>query len=190
MKEAAAGCRACPLWERGTQTVFGDGRRDARLVLVGEQPGDAEDLQGLPFVGPAGRVLDEALAAADIERKDAYVTNVVKHFKWVPHGQRRLHKKPNEREIRACRPWLEAEIDLIRPKIVVAMGATAAQALLGKQVRVTRDHGRLLSFRGDLRVMVTIHPSAILRSPDEEQRRSAMTEFVDDLRAVAKTLRG
>lgn len=190
LKEASAACRACPLWERGTQTVFGEGRRSARLILVGEQPGDSEDLQGLPFVGPAGRVLDQALERAGIERKAAYVTNVVKHFKWVPRGKRRLHKKPNEREIRACLPWLEAEIELIQPEIVVAMGATAAQALLGKHIRVTRDHGRRLPFHGDLHATVTMHPSAILRSPSDAQRHAAMAEFVEDLKNVAEALRG
>lgn len=188
LKAAAADCRACPLWERGTQTVFGEGRRDARLVLVGEQPGDAEDRQGLPFVGPAGRVLDEALALAGIERKEAYVTNAVKHFKWIPKGKRRLHQKPNAREIGACLPWLDAEIDLIRPRVVVALGATAAQALLGSQVRVTRDHGRLLPLRENLQAAVTIHPSAVLRSRTDEQRRAQMAGFVDDLLLVAELL--
>lgn len=188
LKEAAAGCRACPLWERGTQTVFGDGRRRARLILVGEQPGDSEDRQGLPFVGPAGRVLDQALEMAGIERNEAYVTNVVKHFKWIAKGKRRLHQKPNAREIGACLPWLDAEIDLIRPRVLVAMGATAAQALLGGEVRVTRDHGRLLPFRNAVQATVTIHPSAILRSPTDAQRQASMDVFVDDLRIVAKLL--
>ena len=190
LKAAAAGCRACPLWERATQTVFGGGRRSARIILVGEQPGDSEDRQGLPFVGPAGRVLDQALERSGIDRGQAYVTNVVKHFKWVPRGKRRLHKKPNEREVRACLPWLEAEIQLIGPRVVVAMGATAAQALLGREVRVMRDHGRFLPFHAGLQVTVTMHPSAILRSPDEERRHAAMSEFVEDLRGVAEVLKG
>jgi uracil-DNA glycosylase len=189
LKKAAAGCRACPLWERGTQTVFGDGLPTSRLILVGEQPGDQEDRQGLPFVGPAGHVLDQGLEAAGIDRADAYVTNVVKHFKWVAQGKRRLHTKPNSREIGACLPWLDAEIDLIRPLVLVAMGATAGQALLGKDVLVTRDHGRFLpTFRAPY-ATVTIHPSAILRGPTDEDRHLAMERFVDDLRAVAAVLK-
>lgn len=188
LKEAAAGCRACPLWERGTQTVFGEGLLTSRLILVGEIPGDYEDRQGLPFVGPAGRVLDEALETAGIERTDAYVTNVVKHFKWIAQGKRRLHQKPNAREIGACLPWLDAEIDRIRPRVLVAMGATAAQALLGKQVRVTRDHGRDLPTDRAPFATATIHPSAILRSQTDEQRHAAMEQFVEDLRVVARKL--
>ena len=188
LKVAAAGCQACPLWERGTQTVFGEGLLRSRLILVGEQPGDAEDLQGRPFVGPAGRVLDRALESAGIDRKDAYVTNVVKHFKWVPKGRLRMHQKPNGREIGACLPWLEAEIDLIRPIVLVAMGATAAQALLGKQVRVTRDHGRILSSELAPYATVTVHPSSILRSQTDEQRHQSMSEFINDLKTAAKIL--
>ncbi len=188
LKEAAAGCRACPLWERGTQTVFGEGLLSSRLFLVGEQPGDYEDQQGRPFVGPAGRVLDRALEAAGIDRKDAYVTNVVKHFKWVPKGRLRLHQKPNAREIGACLPWLDAEIDLIRPEVLVALGATATLALLGKETRVTQDHGRFLPSTLAPHVTVTIHPSAILRAISEEDRRRAMEGFVEDLRRIADVL--
>ncbi len=189
LKEAAAGCRACPLWERGTQTVFGEGLLRSRLILVGEQPGDSEDRLGKPFVGPAGRVLDRALETAGIDRRDAYVTNAVKHFKWVPRGRLRLHQKPNAREIGACLPWLDAEIDLIKPEVLVALGATAAQALLGKEVRVTRDHGRLLPTPLATYATVTVHPSSILRAPSDEERKSAMEGFVEDLRVVAEMLR-
>jgi DNA polymerase len=188
LREAAAGCRACPLWERGTQTVFGEGLRRARLILVGEQPGDAEDRQGRPFVGPAGQLLDRALEAAGIRRGDAYVTNAVKHFKWVPEGKRRLHQKPSAREVQACLPWLDAEIRVIRPRAIVALGATAAQALLGKAVRVTRDHGRFLPSDLAPYATVTVHPSSILRAPSEEDRHRAMAGFIADLRAVAAVL--
>ena len=190
LKEAASHCRACPLWERGTQTVFGNGLPTSRLILVGEQPGDQEDRQGLPFVGPAGRVLDQALEMAGIERSDAYVTNVVKHFKWEAQGKRRLHTKPNSREIGACLPWLDAEIDLIRPQVLVAMGSTAAQALFGKQVLVTREHGRLLPFDRTPYAIATTHPSAILRAQTDEQRHQDMERFVADLRVVAEVLKG
>ncbi len=189
LKEAAAGCRACPLWERGTQTVFGEGLLNSRLILVGEQPGDSEDRQGRPFVGPAGRILDRGLEEAGIDRKEAYVTNAVKHFKWIAKGRLRLHQKPNAREIGACLPWLDAESDLIRPEVLVAMGATAAQALLGKEVRVTRDHGRVLPSDRVPHATVTIHPSAVLRAQTEEDREKAMRGFVDDLRTVADVLR-
>ncbi len=190
LRHAATGCRACPLWERATQTVFGEGRLTARLFLIGEQPGDSEDRQGRPFVGPAGQLLDRALEDAGIPRADAYVTNVVKHFKWIPVGKRRLHQKPNAREIGACLPWLDAEIELIRPRILVAMGATAAQALLGKEVRVTRDHGRFLPTPRAPYATVTVHPSSILRAPSEEDRHRAMAGFVEDLRIVARLLNG
>ncbi len=189
LREAAAGCRACPLWKRGTQTVFGEGLPGSRLILVGEQPGDSEDREGRPFVGPAGRILDRGLEAAGIARDEAYVTNAVKHFKWVPRGKLRLHQKPNAREIGACLPWLDAEIDLIRPEVLVAMGATAAQALLGKQVLVTRDHGRLIPTNLAPRATVTVHPSSILRAQTDEQRRIAMEGFIDDLRVVAAVLK-
>jgi uracil-DNA glycosylase len=189
LKQAAAGCQACPLWMTGTQTVFGDGLVTSRLILVGEQPGDQEDKQGLPFVGPAGRVLDQALELAGIDRADAYVTNVVKHFKWIAQGKRRLHQKPNAREIGACLPWLDAEIDLIKPHVVVALGSTAAQGIFGKQVLVTRDHGRLLPFDRAPYALVTIHPSAVLRMPTDDDRHAAMVGFVEDLRVVAEALK-
>jgi uracil-DNA glycosylase family protein len=186
LREAAAGCKACPLWETGTQTVFGEGSADAEIILVGEQPGDQEDLSGKPFVGPAGRLLDKALEEAGIDRKLAYVTNVVKHFKWQARGKRRIHQKPNSAEIAACRPWLEAELALLKPKVLVCLGATAAQALLGRQFRVSKDRG--VPVESDLApvVMATVHPSAILRADDREQE---MAMFVEDLRRVAEALR-
>jgi uracil-DNA glycosylase len=186
LREAAAGCRACDLWKTGTQTVFGEGSPDAKIVLVGEQPGDQEDQVGRPFVGPAGRLLDTALEDAGIDRKLAYVTNVVKHFKWQPRGKRRIHQKPNAAEVAACRPWLEAELALIKPKVLVCLGATAAQALLGRQFRVSRDRG--VPVDSDLApvVMATVHPSAILRSDDRERE---LALFVEDLRRVAAALR-
>jgi uracil-DNA glycosylase len=189
LKEAAKGCQACPLWMSGTQTVFGEGLPTARIILVGEQPGDQEDKQGRPFVGPAGRVLDRGLELAGIERSDAYVTNVVKHFKWVAQGKRRLHKKPNAKEIGACMPWLDAEINLIRPLVLVALGSTAAQALLGKEVLVTRDHGRLLKSEKVANLLVTTHPSSILRMPTDDDRHAAMVNFVEDLKVVAEVLK-
>jgi uracil-DNA glycosylase len=186
LKEAAAGCTACPLHLTGTQTVFGEGSPNAEIVLVGEQPGDQEDLSGKPFVGPAGRLLDEGLEEAGIDRKLAYVTNVVKHFKWQPRGKRRIHQKPNAAEIAACRPWLEAELELLDPKVLVCLGATAAQALLGRQFRVSQNRG--VPVESDLApvVMATVHPSAILRSDDRE---AEMALFVEDLRRVAEALR-
>jgi DNA polymerase len=189
LREAAQKCRGCPLWKSATQTVFGEGLPTARLVLVGEQPGDVEDRQGRPFVGPAGRVLDKALETAGIDRNDAYVTNAVKHFKWVQKGRLRLHKKPNAREIGACMPWLEAEIDLIRPEVVVAMGATAAQALFGGKVRVMEDRGRFVPSNFAPYATVTVHPSSILRVPSEEDRHKALSDFSKDLRAVAQVLK-
>ena len=187
LKRAAADCRACPLWKRGTQTVFGEGRRDAEVVLIGEQPGNEEDLSGQPFVGPAGRLLDKALVEAGIDRERAYVTNVVKHFKWEPRGKWRIHKKPNSREIDACHPWLEAELALIKPKFIICLGATAAQALLGKQFRVTRQRGQFIESVGGT-VMATVHPSSILRAPDDETRQAQMESFVADLSKVAQRL--
>jgi uracil-DNA glycosylase len=188
LREAAAGCRACPLWQSGTQTVFGAGRRAASVMLVGEQPGDREDREGKPFVGPAGRVLDQALEDAGIDRADAYVTNVVKHFKWIPKGKRRIHQKPNREEISACRPWLEAELKVVKPKVMVCLGATAAQALLGSDFRVTRDRGKLVET--DLAPIATgtVHPSSILRIDDDDERRLARDELADDLREIAKRL--
>ena len=186
LREAAAGCTACPLWRTGTQTVFGEGRKASRLMLVGEQPGDKEDLAGEPFVGPAGRLLDEALEEAGIDRSDAYVTNVVKHFKWQPRGKRRIHQKPNWGEIAACRPWLEAELAVVKPHALVCLGATAAQALLGRQVRVTRDRGKPLETPLAPVAIATVHPSSILRAPDQEARQREYALFVEDLRAAAK----
>ena len=168
LRRAAAGCRACDLAAKGTQTVFGEGSPEAEVMFVGEQPGDQEDKQGLPFVGPAGRVLDEALEAAGIDRSKVYVTNVVKHFKWTAQGKRRIHKKPNAEEVRACHPWLEAEIVIVKPKIVAAMGATAAQALLGPKFKVTKDRGTFVG--SDPIMTATVHPSSILRAPDEDAR--------------------
>ena len=186
--KAAKACTACPLWRSGTQTVFGEGSRTARVVFVGEQPGNDEDLAGKPFVGPAGKLLDKALEEAGIDRAEVYVTNVVKHFKWEPKGKRRIHKKPNAREIAACRPWLEAELDLLRPEVLVCLGATAAQALLGRDFRVTEQRGKLVESDLAKYVIATVHPSSILRAPDDETRRLEMKRFVDDLKAVAKLL--
>ena len=186
LKEAAAGCKACPLWQTGTQTVFGEGAVSAELILVGEQPGDQEDLAGKPFVGPAGRLLDKALEEAGIDRKLAYVTNVVKHFKWQPRGKRRIHQKPNAAEIAACRPWLDAELALLKPRVLVCLGATAAQALLGRQFRVSKDRGVPVESELAPVVMATVHPSSILRSDDRE---AEMAMFVEDLRRVAEILR-
>jgi DNA polymerase len=188
LREAARDCRACPLWRTGTQTVFGEGRASARLLLVGEQPGDKEDELGRPFVGPAGRLLDEALAEAGIDRADAYLTNVVKHFKWTPRGKRRIHQKPNADEIAACRPWTLAELEVVRPRVLVCLGATAAQALLGRGVRVTRDRGRPLESDLAPIAFATVHPSSILRAPDAEARRRERALFVDDLRVAAAAL--
>jgi uracil-DNA glycosylase len=189
LREASACCRACPLWENATQTVFGEGTRNAELVLVGEQPGDREDREGKPFVGPAGRLLDEALAAAGIDRRLAYVTNAVKHFKWQARGKRRIHQRPNASELAACRPWLDAELAVVKPKVVVCLGATAAQALLGRSFRVTKQRG--VPVESDLapHVVATVHPSSILRQETEEDRRDAMDDFVADLRVVADLLR-
>ena len=187
LREAAAGCRGCPLWRNATQTVFGEGPRRAPLMLVGETPGNDEDLAGKPFVGPAGRLLDDALAEAGIDRGAAYVTNVVKHFKWEPRGKRRLHRTPNPGEIRACVPWLQAEIDLIEPQVLVCLGATAARTLLGAQFRVSRERGRLVPSTLAPKVLATIHPSAILRARDEDRARE-LREFVADLRNVRRAL--
>jgi uracil-DNA glycosylase family protein len=188
LEGAAKGCTACPLWKRATQTVFGEGPPNAIVMLVGEQPGNEEDLAGKPFVGPAGRLLDAALAEAGIDRAKVYVTNAVKHFKWEPSGKRRLHKKPGAREIAACRPWLEAEIDLLRPKALVCLGATAAQALLGTDFRVTRQRGQFVDSPLAPRVLATVHPSSILRAPDEETRHRERARFVEDLKRIADIL--
>ena len=188
LREAAAGCRACPLWEHATQTVFGAGRRSSAVMFVGEQPGDREDRDGTPFVGPAGRLLDEALAVAGIDRQAVYVTNAVKHFKWEARGKRRIHAKPSWSEIAACYPWLEAELAVVQPSVLVCLGATAAQALLGRQFRVTKQRGEWLDSDLAEHVTATIHPSAILRQRDEESRHKEMEAFVDDLRQVAAVL--
>jgi len=188
LREIAAGCTACDLYKRGTQTVFGEGARHARVMLVGEQPGHEEDLAGRPFVGPAGRLLDRALVEAGIDRSTVYVTNVVKHFKWEPRGKRRIHAKPNASEIGACRPWLEAELAVVEPSVVVCLGATAAQALLGRQFRVSAERGRWVKSPLAPRVMATVHPSAILRAPDDETRHAEIRRFVEDLRTVAGAL--
>jgi uracil-DNA glycosylase len=185
LREAAAGCKACELWKSGTQTVFGEGARKARVMLVGEQPGDREDREGKPFVGPAGKLLDRALEAAGIARSDAYVTNAVKHFKWEARGKRRIHQPPSAREVAACRPWLEAELAVVKPEVLVLLGATAAKALLGSKVRVTRDRGRPLDSPLAPVVGVTVHPSSILRAPDEEARRQALDGLTADLRTLA-----
>jgi len=188
LREAAAGCRGCDLWTRGTQTVFGEGPRRARVMMVGEQPGNDEDLAGKPFVGPAGRVLDRALEAAGITRSDVYVTNVVKHFKWEPKGKRRIHAKPNQLEISACLPWLEAELDIVKPVALVCLGATAAQALLGPKFRVTKQRGEWVAARWAPRLMATVHPSAILRAPDDDARHVEMERFVADLKRIPPVL--
>lgn len=188
LRQAAAGCRACDLWRLGTQTVFGEGSATARIMMVGEQPGDKEDLAGRPFVGPAGAVLDQAMAAAGIERDDVYVTNIVKHFKWEPRGNRRLHKKPNAIEISACRPWLDAEIDVVKPQIVVLLGATAAQGALGRDFRVTKHRGEWISSALAPHVMATVHPSSILRAPDDDARHEEMRKFIADLKVAARML--
>ena len=188
LRANAARCTACPLYAKATQTVFGEGPADARLMLVGEQPGDVEDLAGHPFVGPAGRLLDRCLVAAGIDRGHVWVTNIVKHFKWVPRGRRRLHSKPAAVEIAACRPWLEGEIRAIRPLVVVALGATAAQGLFGKAFRVTRERGRFVPFALARYALGTVHPSALLRVPDEDTRRREVERFVEDLRKAAAVL--
>jgi uracil-DNA glycosylase len=184
LREAAAGCTACPLHETGTQTVFGEGSPKAEVVFVGEQPGDQEDLQGKPFVGPAGKLLDKALEDAGIDRSQVYVTNVVKHFKWQPRGKRRIHQKPNWSEIAACRPWLEAELDVIQPRVLVCLGATAAQALLGRDFRVSKQRGELVDSDLAENVIATVHPSSILRA-DDETRELEYRELVRDLEQVA-----
>ena len=184
LRAAAADCKACDLWKRATQTVFGAGEKRAALLFVGEQPGNDEDLQGKPFVGPAGQLLDRALIDASIDRSQAYVTNVVKHFKWEQRGKRRLHKKPNSLEISACLPWLEKEIALVKPDLVIALGATAAQALLGSSVRVLKDRGQVLESKFARQVLVTVHPSSILRAPDEAARDREYRQFVRDLSKV------
>ncbi len=188
LRKAAQDCRACDLWQRGTQTVFGEGAVRAKVIFVGEEPGDKEDLEGRPFVGPAGALLDKALVEAGIDRAKVYVTNAVKHFKWEPRGKRRIHKKPNAAEIAACRPWLEAEIAVLKPKVVVCLGATAAQALLGRDFRVTQHRGEFLKSPIASCVMATVHPSSILRAPDDETRHEEMRRFVADLKKLSRVL--
>jgi len=187
LKEAARSCRACPLWERGTQTVFGEGLKRARVMLIGEQPGDREDREGKPFVGPAGGMLDRALGEAGIDRADAYVTNVVKHFKWVPQGKRRIHQTPRAEEIRACAPWLESEIQVVDPEVLVCLGATAVKAVIGPKHRVLRDHGKFVESKLGRLSVATLHPSAVLRARDED-RRDAMAMLTSDLAGVRKRL--
>ena len=187
LREAAAGCKACPLWKTGTQTVFGEGSPKAEIMFVGEQPGDQEDKAGKPFVGPAGRLLDQALEQAGIDRSLAYVTNVVKHFKWQARGKRRIHQKPNWSEIAACRPWLDSELAVVKPRVLVCLGATAAQALLGREFRVTRERGKPVESDLAPIVLATVHPSSILRA-DEEDRETELAAFVSDLKTVAAHL--
>ncbi len=189
LKDAAAGCKACDLWKRGTQTVFGEGRRRSIVMFVGEQPGNEEDLTGKPFVGPAGRLFDSALDEAGIDRSQTYVTNVVKHFKWEPRGKRRIHKKPNSQEIGACLPWLKAEVAVVKPQVIVALGATAAQTLLGPKFRVTKQRGEFIESPLAPYVMATVHPSSILRTPDDETRRLEHRRFVNDLKKLARVLK-
>jgi uracil-DNA glycosylase family protein len=188
VRDISKGCKACDLYKRGTQTVFGEGPARAEIMMVGEQPGDAEDIAGHPFVGPAGRLLDKALAEAGIDRSRVYVTNVVKHFKWEPRGKRRIHAKPNAAEIGACRPWLETEIALVKPRVLVCLGATAAQALLGRAFKVTKQRGEFVASPLAPLATATVHPSSILRAPDDESRREEMRAFVEDLKTIAKRL--
>jgi DNA polymerase len=187
-RDDAQDCQNCDLYKRATQTVFGEGTRTAEVMFVGEQPGNDEDLSGHPFVGPAGKLLDRALEAAGIDRSTVYVTNVVKHFKWEPRGKRRIHKKPSATEIAACRPWLDTEIALIKPRVIVCLGATAAQALLGREFKVTAHRGESIPSPLAPVVFATVHPSSILRAPDDESRRDEMKRFTDDLRRVRKAL--
>lgn len=188
LQEAAAECMGCDLYKNATQTVFGEGSVRAEVLFVGEQPGDEEDLTGRPFVGPAGRLFDKALEEAGIDRSRTYVTNTVKHFKWKPRGKRRLHEKPNAREIGACQPWLAAELEVVKPRILVLLGATAAQAMLGKQFRVTKERGIWLDSPHAEKVIATVHPSSILRAPDPQTRELQYAEFVEDLRTIVKEL--
>jgi DNA polymerase len=189
LKAAAAGCMGCDLYKNATQTVFGEGRiRASQVMFVGEQPGDEEDLAGHPFVGPAGRLFDKALIEAGIDRERTYVTNVVKHFKWKPRGKRRIHEKPRAAEIRACEPWLAAELEVVHPSVLVCLGATAAQALLGKDFRVTQMRGQWLESGHAARTLATVHPSSILRAPDPDSREAAYQGFVHDLKLVAQVI--
>ena len=186
LKEAALSCRGCELWANATQTVFGEGRESSKLMLVGEQPGDQEDLQGKPFVGPAGRLLEKGLEEAGIDRRRVYVTNAVKHFRWTRRGKRRLHEKPNAGQVRACRPWLEAEIEVVKPQVIVLLGATAAQSVMGPAFRVSKQRGEVLSSPFGVPVLATVHPSSILRATDEESRDAALAAFIADLKVAAR----
>ncbi len=188
--EAAQECRGCDLYKMATQAVLGEGPRRAAAVFVGEQPGDQEDLAGKPFVGPAGKVLDEALVEAGIPRDEIYVTNAVKHFKWEPRGKRRIHQKPTLGEVKACRPWLETELAILKPQGIVCLGSTAAQSLLGPQFRITRDRGQFFETEWARWITATLHPSAILRMPDREKRQEARAMFLEDLQKIARKLRG
>ncbi len=190
LETIARKCTACHLYEKATQTVFGEGAEHAKTIFVGEQPGDQEDKQGHPFVGPAGRLLDKALEGAGIDRAVVYVTNVVKHFKWEPRGKRRIHEKPNAMEIRACKPWLDSEIQLIQPKVVVCLGATAAQALMGKEFKVTQERGKIMKAPFADNFMATMHPSSIVRAPDKESYELMLGRFIDDLKGVAHLIAG
>jgi len=191
LRRTAATCKACDLWKNATQTVFGEGSERARTVMVGEQPGDREDLAGHPFVGPAGALLDKALAEAGIDRDEVYVTNAVKHFKWTPaeRGKRRIHKKPRYSEIQACRPWLDAELQIVKPEVLVCLGATAAQALLGRDFSVSRRRGELVESPLAPYVMATVHPSSVLRAVDDESRHAQYAAFVEDMKKIAAVLR-
>jgi uracil-DNA glycosylase len=190
LRRAASGCKACDLWKTGTQTVFGEGLPKAKVMFVGEQPGDYEDRTGRPFVGPAGRLLDQALEEAGIDRLEVYVTNVVKHFKWSPaeRGKRRIHKKPRYSEIQACRPWLDAELDAVKPEVLVCLGASAAQSLLGKDFRVSQQRGELIESALAPHVVATVHPSSILRAQDDESRHAQMQAFINDLKKIARLI--
>jgi len=189
LRVAAMTCQACDLWKKGTQTVFGEGGGKARVMFVGEQPGDQEDIQGRPFVGQAGKILDKAMEEAGINRDEVYVTNAVKHFKWEPRGKRRIHKKPNTMEITACKPWLESEIDVIKPDVIVCLGATAAQSLLGRDFKVSTQRGKWIPSPLAPFVMATVHPSSLLRAPDDETRRLEIRRFIQDLKLVHEALR-
>ena len=192
LKAAAGRCKGCDLWQRATQTVFGEGATHARIMLVGEQPGDKEDIAGHPFVGPAGKLLEESLRAAGLDRRDVYLTNAVKHFSWTAseRGKRRIHKKPRYSEIRACRPWLDAEIAIVRPQAIICLGATAAQALLGADFSVMRRRGQFIPSSLAPRVLATVHPASILRAPDAASRQAQKDAFINDLQIVVREVRG